>query len=137
MTNTDYSQALKRARADLDAMLGERSALDNRIQALQSAIASLSVLSGEKKSTNGREVLLGESTGITDAIRTVLRRSIVPLAAPGIRNALQDLGFDTTKYASPLTVIHNTVKRMHEQKEISIEHNNGRFVGWRYRGHGA
>jgi hypothetical protein len=53
--------------------------------------------------------------------------------APQIRDALEARGFDVRRHSSILTVIHNTVKRMHGQGEVSTVHDgSGVFVGWVY-----
>jgi hypothetical protein len=55
--------------------------------------------------------------GLTDACRLVLQNAPAPLTAVGIRDRLQQIGFDLDRYANPLAAIHTTLKRMTESGE--------------------
>ena len=134
MAADDYRDALKRAKSELDELINQRTVLEGRVKALQLTIQGLSILTEETDhSQRLPQEAFDDSVGITDAIRTVLQQSKMPMTAPQIRDALLDRGYDTERYASILTVIHNTVKRMQEQKEIlTIGTDTGRFLGWRY-----
>ncbi len=135
MTEHEYTDALKKARTEIEELVRKRADLDKRIATLQVTIDGLTVLSDKTDhSKDLPQAEIQESIGITDAIRTVLRQSRIPMTAPQIRDALIDLGYDVERYASILTVIHNTVKRMNDQKEIVIAQDGfKRFKGWRYR----
>lgn len=133
MTDSQYSEALQRAVSERDEWVAKRSECDQRIALLTRTIDALSALSGTTADSKGLPQENLDDVGITEAIRTILSQSVMPMTAPQIRDALIDRGYDTDRYASILTVIHNTVKRMYEQGEILIANtDSGRFLGWRY-----
>jgi len=134
MTVNQYVDALNKARQELDDLLIQRAEMDGRISQLEVTINGLAALCDPTDYYQGTpHPPLDASAGITDAIRMVLNQSHTAMTAPQIRDALLDMGYDTSRYASILTVIHNTIKRMNDQGEIFIVQNSGRFVGWRYR----
>ena len=134
MTANQYQEALDAAIAERDLLVIKRADMDARISQLEITIDGLSALVDPTDHSQGlAQATLDASAGITDAIRTVLQQSRTAMTAPQIRDALSDLGYDTTRYSSILTVIHNTIKRMNDQGEILVVNNNRRFAGWRYR----
>jgi hypothetical protein len=137
VTPNHYADALAGARKELDELLQKRADLDKRISTLQITIEGLAALSDPAKPADAApeaQQLDLQELGITDAIRAVLRESRVHMTAPQIRNSLVDRGYNVDRFASILTVIHNTVKRMHDQGEIAVVHDpSGRFVGWMYQ----
>jgi len=118
----EYKQMLQKARRDLEAALQERGQLDSRIAALKQTIGGLAPLSGELP--DGGEDLVDavmETAGISNGIRRVLSKSPTPLSAPEIRDALvkkPEYKEKLESYASPLTVIHNTLARLMRQDEV-------------------
>jgi hypothetical protein len=72
----------------------------------------------------------------TDGVRMVLRQSAsreVPISVPEIRDQLINLGFNFAKYAQPLVPIHNTLKRLEEQGEVSpIKNEQGQTLGYKW-----
>ena len=138
MTKQAYADALAQARKDLEELTVEKFRIDAKIARLKSTIEIITALSDEQGDADViLKVLQGdfdESLGITDAIRGVMQRSSLPMTAPQIRDALEAHGYDISQYSSILTVIHNTIKRMDKQGEISAVHNSlGVFVGWIYK----
>jgi hypothetical protein len=131
-----YTEALDKARQDLGDALCKRDECDRKVAALQTTIDVLSSLLESFEQSIGQpqpEITVPDGAGISDAIRLVFKQSSGNLTAPLIRDRLSDAGFDITGYASILSVIHNTVKRMDDQGEILKITRSGRVIGWRYR----
>jgi len=60
--------------------------------------------------------------GLTDAVRLVVRGAGAPLTPVEVRDRLQAIGFDVSKYTNDLAAVHTILKRLNESGEI-------RFVG--------
>src|SRR5258707_4099095 len=56
--------------------------------------------------------------GLTDACRLIVRGAGVPLAPTDVRQRLQTIGFDLSKYANDLAAIHTILKRLNESGEL-------------------
>ena len=101
----------------------ERQQLDSRIAALKQTIGGLTPLSGELPEDGGEDLVdaVMETAGISNGVRRVLSKSPTPLSAPEIRDALAkkpEYKEKLESYASPLTVIHNTLARLMRQDEV-------------------
>jgi hypothetical protein len=122
MSPTDYQKALDAARAEIQNVLTQRTRLDERLNQLKKIVDSISALLEQTpNAANYAEGIgFGEALamGISDAIRQILSESNVPMSPVGIRNALTKGGFSLAEYANPLSVIHNTLKRLLAQGEI-------------------
>ena len=57
----------------------------------------------------------------------------IPISVPEIREQLINLGFNFAKYAQPLVPIHNTLKRLEEQGEVSpLKNEQGQTLGYEW-----
>lgn len=141
-----YEAALAKADAEFRELLKKRSEIDARLGQLKGTIEALTNLGEASQSTKqaplfvqekfqqGIELIHADEMGITDSIRAIIRDAKLPMTAPQIRDALVRSGYDVERYASPLTVIHNTIKRMDKQGEVSaVQAPDGEFVGWLFR----
>jgi hypothetical protein len=119
-----YTQAIETAREEMHKLLRKRAIVDSRLAKLRRSIRVLSQLSestsdhklGRKASTG---LGLSSGPGITDAIRKLLKEG--PLTTRELRHSLKYEGFDINAYASGLTIIHNTLKRLENQNEVYLE----------------
>lgn len=111
MTKPEYKAALDAASREYERLLAERTELDARLSKLHDTIASLIRLCGYEPTV---------PWGLTDAIRVILNRGGSPLTPLEIREQLRGVGFDLTRYASDLSVIHTTVKRLHKAGELQL-----------------
>lgn len=117
-------------------LIQERVLIDGKLAKLKNTVEALSALCDEQATAPEIIALTAadESLGITDAIRKVMSASKLPMTAPQIRNSLLNMGYDVDQYASVLTVIHNTVRRLEKQGEIAeVKTSTGIFIGWMYR----
>jgi hypothetical protein len=137
------NSALEAAHKKIDELLSERSKIDKEIVDWKRVIDSLLAVS-EHNDTDPSDVQVssldaesGKKTiKFTDGVRMVLRQNTdreVPISVPEIRTQLINLGFDFTKYAQPLVPIHNTLKRLEEQGEVSpLKNEYGQTLGYRW-----
>ena len=122
--NTDYKKLREQVLTELEAKIEEREKLTRRLDDLQQEISGLEAMSA------GLDVYLGESTvsddvtmGITDAIRRVL--SFNDQKPTEIRDALRETEFRIDDYSQPMAVIHTTLKRLENQREIESFEKDG------------
>ncbi|HBB95594.1 MAG TPA: hypothetical protein DC054_09395 [Blastocatellia bacterium] len=73
-----------------------------------------------------------KTTGITDAIRSVLRSAgAVMLRPPVIKDQLIKMGLNLSGYQNPLAVIGSVLKRLEESGEVrKIPHKDGARYRW-------
>jgi hypothetical protein len=128
----DYLVTLALAQKELVRILQSRTALDERAAELKKTIEGLSSLIGgvaDDPSANG--TVGANLGGISAAIRVVLRESESgPLPPTSIRDELVKLGVNLSEYASPMTVVHNTLGRLERQGEV-VKHADGYAWKWR------
>jgi hypothetical protein len=136
--------ALEAAYAKLNTLLIERTKIDKDIVEWKRVIDSLLAVS-ENDESDPSDVELGDyiakqvgtkSLRFTDGIRMVLRQNAsrdIPISVPEIREQLINLGFNFAKYAQPLVPIHNTLKRLEEQGEVSpLKNEQGQTLGYKW-----
>ena len=113
MAKAEYVSALDAAVREYEQALADQAALESRIAHLRQSILHLTKLCGYEPTV---------PFGLTDACKLVLRSARAPLTAVGIRDRLQQIGFDLDRYANPLAAIHTTLKRMTEAGEAEPAH---------------
>lgn len=131
MQNADYKKALGAIHIEVADLVKQREELDKRITQLKEAADTLTVVMGippEFDETAYGTVL---EMGISDAIRHLLKSAQVPLTPGEIKARLIARGFDMSSYANPGAVIHNTLKRLEVQEEIT-RISNGSIIGYIY-----
>jgi hypothetical protein len=133
--------ALETGHKKLTELLRERARIDKEIVEWKRVIDSLLAVSEEDSSDPSDVQIssLGAESGkktirFTDGVRMVLSQNAsrdVPISVPEIRDQLTNLGFDFAKYAQPLVPIHNTLKRLEEQGEVSpLKNAQGQTLGY-------
>jgi hypothetical protein len=111
VTDDAYKRALQDALREL-AELGRKSAqIDERRAQLAQTIGNLSRLCGVKPDV---------PWGITDACRMVLRAARRPLTPSEIRDQLEAMGLDVSRYSNQLAPIHTVLKRLHGAGEAEV-----------------
>jgi hypothetical protein len=109
MSTTDYRRALETAIREYEALGEQRRQIDGRLAELAQTIGTLSKLLGLTPTV---------PMGLTDAIRLVVRGAGVPMTPIEIRDRLQAIGFDVSKYANDLAAVHTILKRLNESGEL-------------------
>ena len=110
MTTEDYRRALEVAVKEYEALGEQRRNIDKRLTELAQTIGTLSRLCG---------LIPTVPWGLTDACRVVLRSGL-PMTATDVRDRLQSIGFDLSKYSSELAAIHTVLRRLNEAGELRM-----------------
>ena len=116
MSRDDYIKAFEAATRELEKLLGDKAELEHRISTLRQTLISLSHLCGFTPTV---------SWSMTDGVRYMLRKSKRPLTPVEVRDELAAWGFDMSRYANDLSVIHTTLKRLNKSGEIRFTIANG------------
>src|ERR1051326_4965147 len=111
MTQADYRRALEAATREYEELGAKRRDIDRRHAELAQSIGTLSRLLGLTPTV---------PMGLTDAVRLVVRGAGVPLTPVEVRDRLQAIGFDVSKYTNDLAAVHTILKRLNESR--SEEH---------------
>ncbi len=139
MNDGDFRKALDAANRELADLTQKRTAIDQRMTQLMATVETLTALLQEPPSYTPKaeweaaaEVL--SEAGISEAIRHVLLTSKTPMAPPQIRDALAAAGVELQHYANPMSVIHNTLKRLEKQGELlTVKSPSGQTVAYTTR----
>jgi hypothetical protein len=110
MTTPEYRRALDAAIREYEALGSKRREIDKRLTELAQTIGTLSRLCGLTPTV---------PWGLTDACRVILRSGL-PMTAIDVRDRLQAIGFDLSKYSSELAAIHTVLKRLNESGEVRL-----------------
>ena len=109
MTTDDYRRALATAIREYEALGQQRQNIDKRLAEIMQTIGTLSRLCG---------LVPTVPLGLTDACRLVVRGAGVPVTPTDVRQRLQSIGFDLSKYSNDLAAIHTILKRLNESGEL-------------------
>lgn len=110
-TKDEYVRALDAACREWEELAQRRAGLDKRLSRLHETIAALTRLCGYTPTV---------PWGMTDAIRVLLHRAEAPMTAVDVRERLRTIGFDLSKYANDLAVIHTVLKRLTKAGEVHL-----------------
>src|SRR5690242_19451704 len=102
MPSEEYKQALGAACREYEPLAEQKAELDHRSAKLVQTIGSLARLCGYTPTV---------SFGLTDGCRMVLRAAGHPMTATEVRQQLEIMGFDMSKYSNDLAPIHTVLKR--------------------------
>ena len=106
--NDDYRRALDAACREYEELGRQRTELDARLTHLAQSIGTLLKLCGFTPSV---------PFGLTDTCRMVLRNAGVPMSPIEVRDRLEAIGCDLTKYSNELAAIHTVLRRLNESGE--------------------
>jgi hypothetical protein len=109
LTTDDYRRALATAIREYETLGQQRQDIDKRLAEVMQTIGTLSRLCG---------LVPTVPLGLTDACRLVVRGAGVPVTPAEVRQRLQSIGFDLSKYQNDLAAIHTILKRLNESGEL-------------------
>jgi hypothetical protein len=116
----EYRRALNAAVREYEELGRQRRDLDTRLAQLAQTIGTLNRLCGFTPNV---------FWGLTDACRVVLRSAAHPMTPLEVRDRLEAIGFDLTRYTNSLAAIHTVLKRLRDALEIRfVELESGRFA---------
>jgi len=120
VTTDEYRLALDAAIREYEQLGQKRREIDQRLAQLAQTIGTLNRLCGFVSTV---------FWGLTDACRVVLKGAGHPMTPMEVRDRLEAIGFDLSKYSSSLAAIHTVLKRLHEAGELSfVELASGKFA---------
>lgn len=120
MTTDDYQRALEAAVREYEELGQQRREIDTRLAQLAQTIGTLNRLCGFTPNV---------FWGLTDACRVVLRAAGHPMTPMEVRDRLEGIGFDLSKYSSSLAAIHTVLKRLSEAREVHfVALESGKFA---------
>ena len=119
-SDAEYRQALEAAAREYEELGKKKREIDDRLAQLSQTISTLNRLCGVTPTV---------FWGLTDACRLVLRNAGHPLTPTEVRDRLQSIGVDLSKYSSSLAAIHTVLKRLREADELRfVQLESGRFA---------
>ncbi|HEX4347538.1 MAG TPA: hypothetical protein VHZ73_08190 [Vicinamibacterales bacterium] len=105
----EYRKALDAACREYEELGRQRVVLDARMAQLSQSIGTLMRLLGFAATM---------PWGLTDACRTVLRNAGVPMSPTEVRDRLELIGVDLSKYSNELSAIHTVLRRLNDAGEV-------------------
>jgi hypothetical protein len=109
MTTDDYRRALATAIREYETLGQQRQDIDKRLAEVMQTIGTLSRLCG---------LVPTVPIGLTDACRMIVRGAGLPVTPADVRQRLQSIGFDLSKYSNDLAAIHTILKRLNDSGEL-------------------
>jgi hypothetical protein len=140
MDSKHYSALAMDAFAKLEKLQQERESIEAEAMKLEQLIAATANMlpddTREKvmlRLTTLRELFRRRDVGLTDAIRTILRKAAGDcLTATNVRDRLISFGFDFTDYSTnPLASISTTLRRM-KPEEVETTTVDGGVAAYRW-----
>jgi hypothetical protein len=120
VTTDEYRLALDAAVREYEQLGQQRRDIDQRLAQLAQTIGTLNRLCG---------FVATVFWGLTDACRVVLKGAGHPMTPMEVRDRLEAIGFDLSKYSSSLAAIHTVLKRLDEAGELAfVELASGKFA---------
>ena len=120
MTTDQYRAALDAAVREYEDLGQQRRDIDRRLAQLAQTIGTLNRLCGFTPTVYW---------GLTDACRLVLKGAGHPMTPVEVRDRLEAIGFDLSKYANGTAAIHTVLKRLQEARELRfVELTSGKFA---------
>jgi hypothetical protein len=106
----EYRVALKKAQSDLDNLAIKEKEIAVRKAQLKETIDALNALCSDLPDIN--------DLSLSDAIRLMIRGSHGGISRVGIRDRLQEMGYDLNNFKNPMASIHTACDRMLESGEF-------------------
>ena len=112
MTTDDYRRALATAIREYETLGQQRQDIDKRLSEVMQTIGTLSRLCG---------LVPTVPLGLTDACRLVVRGAGVPVTPTDVRQRLQSIGFDLSKYGRHVVALGADIKAFMRDANLERE----------------
>src|SRR4029453_18741961 len=124
MAPEDYRNALAAAIREYEQLGAQRREIDDRLAQLAQTIGPLNCLCG---------FVSHLPWGPTDACRVVLKNAGKSMTPTEVRDRLEAIGVDLSKYTNSLAAVHTVLKRLNQAQEVLfVEQPSGKFAcEWR------
>jgi ribosomal protein L29 len=126
MNERDIQNAISEVRSQLNDAVGKRDLLNMKILNLEQNIRNLRAALTETRFSAIHQKEQG-MVGLTEAIRTIFRRSNRPMTSPDVRMALQIIGFELERFANASSAVKNTLTRLAESGELEFDKDTGTY----------
>ena len=133
--DTDLNDLLRKGYAELEKALEQEANAEKQLAFSQSRVAQLSQKIIQLAIASDDKTLIAavKETGLTDAIRSVLKAADKPLTAPEIRTRLEQIGYDVSAYQNFLATLYLTLQRLEKQKEVfEVKHEGKKVYFWQF-----
>jgi len=133
--DADLSDLLRKGYAELEEALHYEEVAHRQLDFSQKTVARLTSKILQLSIASDDEKLMSaiRETGLTDAIRTVLKASDRHLTAPEIRDRLEQIGYDVSEYQNFLATLYLTLQRLEKQGEVHPAKFEGKNVyAWQF-----
>lgn len=118
MDRMDFTKSLETAKVELAHLqkelgdcLKEQGRLEKKIVAVRQMIVGFSDALGEK-------FVEEDSLGLTDAIRQAYKTAGGKLAPTELKDRLESIGYDTSKYGNLMASLHSVINRLVTQGQL-------------------
>ena len=113
---SNYRKAYETARRELSDLLSQQQRLEKRIVTVRQSLQTLATLCEVKPSSDAAYLL--EKSTLGDEIRSILIAEYPAWVRPShIKDRLERIGHDLTKYSNPQASIHMVLKRWAESRD--------------------
>ena len=113
---TEAKEKLRAAVRKLNTCYREQNDLTKQIADLRSVIAAFARM-------RNTEFVEEDEFGMTDAIRLVMATNGLGMTPEEVSKGLYEIGFGTDDYQNPMAAIGTALKRLVEQKQVSVVRN--------------
>lgn len=133
--DTDLNDLLRKGYAELETALQQEEVAEKELALCQTRVAKLSQKIIQLAIASDDKTLIDavRETGLTDALRSVLKAADKHLTAPEIRTRLEQIGYDVSVYQNFLATLYLTLQRLQKQKEVQeIKHEGKKVYFWQF-----
>jgi hypothetical protein len=128
MAKRNLQDAYNALRRELNETVGKRDLLNMKIMEIEKSMKGLHPLLFKEKLISLRETQQKTlASGITEAIRTVMRTEHKPMTPADVKARLTTAGFDLGRFRNSSAVIHNTMARMALADELKVDPKTKRY----------
>ena len=128
MIRRNLQDAYNALRRELNETVGKRDLLNMKIMEIEKSMKGLHPLLIKEKLISLRETQQKSlASGLTEAIRGVMRVKGKPMTAADVKARLTTAGFDLGRFRNSSAVIHNTLARMALAGELKVDRKTKRY----------
>jgi len=115
-----YKQILQQARVDLANAIQQRDHWNLEIMRLQQVVNAFAVAANDAERQEQEYAEWQNYVELTQAIEALVNSSQAPLSPLQVRDGLMMYGYNIGHYANPMAMIHQTLKRLAENRRIRV-----------------
>jgi hypothetical protein len=112
MVRKDYEQAIGQARRDLANAVFQRDFYNLEILRLQQVVNALAVSASNAEIQERVNEEWQVFVELTQAIEAIVNGSFNPISPIEVRDTLVFYGYNIGRYANPMAMVHQTLKRL-------------------------